>query len=282
VILRHAQALAAGLDDVAAPQLAPAAGLGLAVDPHVAGGEERLDLGAGVDRARELEQLAEPDAVVADGHVALHAPSMARVADSRAMKVLAIDDLGFGITWVLDEAMQRASHALATDGRVWFVDPVDVPDAVDRALALGEPAGVLQLLDRHPRDCRALAERFGVPHLRLPGAVPGSPFEAFDIVKVPRWHEVGLWWPEHRALVVPETVGAGPMFRHGDTPAGIHLFLRLRPPGTLRRFTPEHLLMGHGRPVSGPGAASALQLAYQRSLRDLPGVAVRLPFAFRR
>ena len=30
--------------------------------------------------------------------------------------------------------------------------------------ALGEIAGVLQLLDRHNRDCAPLAERFGVPH----------------------------------------------------------------------------------------------------------------------
>ena len=50
--------------------------------------------------------------------------------------------------------------------------------------------------------------------------MPGSPFEAFDVVKVPRWHEVGLWWPAERLLVVPETVGTGPMYRHGDVPAG--------------------------------------------------------------
>jgi hypothetical protein len=198
------------------------------------------------------------------------------------MSLLTIDEFGFGVTWVLDEAMQRASHALAAGGRVWLVDPVDVPEAVDRALALGEPAGVLQLLDRHPRDCRALAERLGVPHLRLPGAVPGSPFEAFDVVRVPRWHEVGLWWPEQRALVVPETVGTGPMYRRGDAPAGIHLFLRLRPPGTLKRYAPEHLLMGHGPALHGPEAGAALATAYQRSLRDLPGVVAKLPFVFRR
>ena len=198
------------------------------------------------------------------------------------MTLLAIDDLGFGVSWTLDEPMERASHALAAGSRVWLIDPVDVPEAIDRALALGEPAGVLQLLDRHPRDCRVLAERFGVPHVRLPAAVQDSPFEAFDIVKVPRWHEVGLWWPEHRALVVPEAVGSGPMFRHGDTPAGIHMFLRLRPPGVLRGYSPDHLLMGHGRPIAGAGAASALQLAYQRSWRDLPGVLARLPATFKR
>ncbi len=196
------------------------------------------------------------------------------------MKLLAIDETGPAVSWVLDEAMQRASHAIAADGRVWFVDPVDVTEAVDRALALGEPAGVLQLLDRHPRDCRALAERFGVPHLRLPGTVPGSPFEAFDVVKVPRWHEVGLYWAEHRLLVVPETVGTGPMYRHGDVPAGIHLFLRLRPPGSLKRWAPEHLLMGHGPPLHGAHAGEAVRLAFKHALRDLPEAVVRFPFSF--
>ena len=197
------------------------------------------------------------------------------------MKLLNLDDFGFGISWVLDEAMQRASVALADGGRVWLVDPVDVPEAIDRATALGEPAAVLQLLDRHPRDCAKLARRFGVPHLRMPASVPDSPLSAFDIVNIPRWHEVGLWWPQRRALVVPETVGTGPFYRHGDTPAGIHLFLRLRPPRSLRGYTPEHLLVGHGPSIHGPDAARALRIAYERSLRDLPGTLLRVPFAFR-
>jgi hypothetical protein len=48
-----------------------------------------------------------------------------------------------GLSWVVDEPLERASHALAHDGRVWFVDPVDDPVALDAALALGEPAAVL-------------------------------------------------------------------------------------------------------------------------------------------
>ena len=44
--------------------------------------------------------------------------------------------------------------------------------------ALGEPAGVVQLLDRHNRDCAAVAAELGVPHLVVPDAVPDSPFEA--------------------------------------------------------------------------------------------------------
>jgi hypothetical protein len=45
---------------------------------------------------------------------------------------------------------------------VWLVDPVDVPEAIERARSLGEPAAVLQLLDRHGRGCAAVAERLGV------------------------------------------------------------------------------------------------------------------------
>ena len=78
------------------------------------------------------------------------------------------DEYEFGLTWVLDEPMQRASHALVVNGGLWLVDPVAVDDALERALALAEPAGVLQLLDRHGRDCAQLAEQYGVPHLKVP------------------------------------------------------------------------------------------------------------------
>ena len=195
-----------------------------------------------------------------------------------AERVRDYDEHEAGLSWVLDEAMRRTSHALADDGRIWLVDPVDVPEAIERALALGEPAAVVQLLDRHPRDCAELAARFGVPHLRLPSSVPDSPFEVVDVVDVPKWREKALWWPELGALVVAEAVGTAPTF--GD-PAGIHLFLRLRPPGILRDYEPEHLLVGHGAGVHGREAKPALETAYRRSLRDLPIRLVKLPFSAR-
>ena len=196
-------------------------------------------------------------------------------------RILAFDELPFGLSWTLDEPMQRTSHALVADGRVWLVDPVDVPEAMDRVATLGEPAGVLQLLDRHERDCAAVAERLGVPHLRLPGAIAGTPFEVVQVVGVPKWREIALWWPEQRALVVAEAVGSGPFFRGSDAPVGVHLFLRVRPPRALKRFDPEHLLFGHGVGVHGPEAAQALRTAYARSQRDLPGVLARIPRALR-
>lgn len=188
-----------------------------------------------------------------------------------------VDELPFGFSWFPKEAMTRTGHALAAGDGVWFVDPVDVPEAMERAAALGAPAGVIQLLDRHNRDCAAIAARLGVPHLKVPDAVPGSPFEVVRVLDVPGWHEAALWWPEHRVLVVAEMIGTNAGFRLGDEPAGMHLVLRALPPGALRGYQPEHLLVGHGRGVHGPEAAAALEQAYARSRRDLPRLAIRVP-----
>ena len=192
-------------------------------------------------------------------------------------RLLAIDEHDAGLSWIVDEPMQRASHALTADGAVWLVDPVDVAEPMERALALGRPAGVLQLLDRHNRDCAAVAQRLGVQHLRLPAAIPGAPFVPVKVLDLPGWREVALWWSGRRALVVSEAIGTGPMFRPSDdVPAGVHVFLRPHPPGVLRRYEPDHLLVGHGRPIHGPGATTALRDAYRRTWRDLPGTAVRI------
>jgi hypothetical protein len=191
--------------------------------------------------------------------------------------VVAYDELPFGFSWFPEESLTRTAHALDTGDGVWLIDPVDVPEAIERALALGSPAGVIQLLDRHNRDCAALAERLGVPHLRLPATVPGSPFTVVEVLKLPRWHELALWWPERRALVVSELIGTNHVYRLGDGPAGVHPMLRALPPGALRHYQPEHLLVGHGAGVHGPLAAAALQDAYDRSRKDLPKLALELP-----
>lgn len=193
------------------------------------------------------------------------------------MPDLDFEEHDLGLSWVVDEVMARASHALVDDGRVWLVDPVDAGDAVDRAAALGEPAGVIQLLDRHNRDAEAVAARLGVEHHRLPATLPGSPFELVKVLDVPRWRELALWWPARRALVVSETLGSGPLFAVGDGPVGVHPFLRLLTPGAPRRFQPEHLLFGHGPGVHGPQAAPALEQAYANARRDLPRLVLKLP-----
>ena len=176
--------------------------------------------------------------------------------------------------------MQRAYHALVDDGRVWLVDPLD--QGLDAIEGLGEPAGVLQLLDRHNRDCAAVAKRLGVPHLKVPDAVPGSPFEAISVLRVPGWKETALWWPEREALVVAETLAGNPMHTGGEQAVGVHFVLRALPPGSLRKYQPQHLLLGHGHPLHGATAADGVETAYARSRRDLPRVLLKLPGNVRR
>jgi len=196
------------------------------------------------------------------------------------MPRIEVEEHALGLTWVVAEPMERAFHALVDDGRVWLVDPLDGPEIED-AVALGEPAGVLQLLDRHNRDCAEIADRLGVPHLKVPDAVPGSPFEAIPAVRVPRWRETALWWPEKKALIVAEVLAANPMHTGGEERVGMHLFLRPWPPSSLRGYRPEYLLLGHGESVHGSEAGEAVETAYARARRDLPRVLWGLPSAVR-
>jgi hypothetical protein len=198
------------------------------------------------------------------------------------MDVRTYDEHPHGFSWVMEESMTRTSHALTDGERVWLVDPVDVPEAIERARTLGTPAAVLQLLDRHGRDSAAVAARLGVPHLELPGALEDAPFELFTILDVPKWHEAGLWWPEHRLLLVPEAVGTGPLFAFGDGPVGVHPMLRMTPPKVLRGYQPEHLLVGHGVGVHGPAASTGLRVALEQSRKDVARLVGRIPSMLRR
>ena len=192
------------------------------------------------------------------------------------------DDFGpDGFGWVVEEAMTRTSHALAADGRFWLVDPLDWPEAMERALRLGEPAGVIQLLDRHERDCAALAERFRVPHVIAPDELPGSPFEMVPVMRRKRWQESALWWPSTRALAVADALGTNRFYTAGKAPIGVHLLLRLTPPRALGAFEPDRILVGHGEGLHGPGVAQALRDALRTSRRRLPGVLLRLPLSGR-
>ena len=179
-----------------------------------------------------------------------------------------------GISWLPDpsETMQRACHAVRLGGAIWVVDPVDVPGLDERIAAVGDPAGVLQLLDRHDRDCAAVAARLGVPHHRLPfDGVEGGPFEAVSVIRTRFWNEVGIWAEGERALVVPEAVGTAPYFRSGGESVGIHPFLRLTPPRKLAAYVPEHLLTGHGTGMHGPTTPAALVDALDGSRKRIPG-----------
>jgi hypothetical protein len=198
------------------------------------------------------------------------------------MELRFCDDFGAdGFGWIVDEAMERTSHALAADGKVWLVDAVDWPEGVDRALTLGEPAGVIQLLDRHNRDCAAIAARLGVPHLVVPDEVRESPFTLVPVVRRKRWRESALWWPARRTLVVADALATNRFYTAGKAPLGVHVLLRLTPPRSLVAYEPERILVGHGEGLHGPEASTALRDAVDQSRRRLPGVLLRLPFVGR-
>jgi hypothetical protein len=201
------------------------------------------------------------------------------LAYARRMTTRFCDDRGEqGFSWIVDEPMTRTSHALVADGRVWLVDPVRFQPALARARELGEATAVLQLIDRHNRDCKALAEELGAPHVVVPGAFPGGPFEAIPLRRTKRWRETALWWPAQRTLVVAEAIGTNGFFAAGGDAAGVHLLLRLSPPrDALRALEPEHLLVGHGEGLHGRAATESLRQALDHSRRHLPRIALHVP-----
>lgn len=172
--------------------------------------------------------------------------------------------------------MARSAHALRSEGRVWLVDPFEDDPALREAASLGTPAGVIQLLDRHNRDCATIASRLGVPLLRLPAETPGTPFEVVRILSRPGWHEVALWWERERALVVAEAIGTAPPMALGRR-AGVHPILRLTPPRSqLAPYRPSMLLVGHGAMIEAD-AAVALDDALAHARSDIPRLVTSLP-----
>jgi hypothetical protein len=177
---------------------------------------------------------------------------------------------GFG--WIEAGRLARAGHALAREGRVWLVDPFDCEELDIRVRALGEPAGVVQLLDRHERDCAAIAARLGVPHHVVPFTPPpGFPFALLPLLHRRHWREAALWWPEERLLLCAEAIGSSPYFRARGEQIGVHPFLRLTPPRQLLGLAPLQLLCGHGRGIHGPGVAAVLDEAIRTARRRAPG-----------
>ncbi len=180
-----------------------------------------------------------------------------------------------GLSWIETTGMARAAHAVLDGDRVWLIDPFDDSAAIAAATELGTPAGVIQLLDRHNRDCRTLAERLSVALHRLPAQATG-PFTPIKVIANRAWNEVALWWPERRALIVPEAVGTVEAFALGRR-VGVHPMLRLVPPRRqLGGYAAEVLLVGHGAPVQSD-AAGALAEALAHSRGDIPRLLLSLP-----
>ena len=189
------------------------------------------------------------------------------------MQLRFIDEWEHGFGWSLEgEWLQRTSHAVRAGESVWLTDVVDGPGIDERIRELGEPAGIVQLIDRHKRDCAAVAERLGVAlHVTPFTDVPGAPFVVLPIARRMVWHEIALWFSEQKILVCGDALGSLGYFRARGESFGVHPLLRLAPPRrALGGLEPEHILFGHGEGVHGPEAAPALREALATARRRLP------------
>jgi hypothetical protein len=185
------------------------------------------------------------------------------------VRVRFCDEFEGGFGWIVDEFVERCSHALVVDERVWLIDALDGEGVEQRVRAAGEPAGVIQLLDRHNRDCAALAARLGVPHY----VVPQQPLRLFEfrVVRMGRsWKEVALWCPERRVLVCGDALGTARYYCARGEPLALHPFLRFRPPRrTFAGLQPAAILCGHG-PGLFEHADAALREALRTARRRIP------------
>ena len=187
-----------------------------------------------------------------------------------ALTVRFCDEFDAGFGWIVDEFGERCSHALVVEGRVWLVDPVDGRGVEERVRAAGQPAGVLQLLDRHNRDSAELAQRLGVEHHVVPQE-PIPPFEFISVKHTRRWNEVVLWSPEAGLLVAGDVVGTARPYRAAKDRLALHPLLRLFPPRRqLSAVSPRRILCGHG-PGIHDDAEEALREALSTSRRRIPG-----------
>jgi hypothetical protein len=200
------------------------------------------------------------------------------------VEVRFVDETEFCFGWIHPQPryMQRTSHALVAGDAVWIVDPVEGDGVHERIEALGRPvAAILQLLDRHARDGRAFADRYGVELRVLPwGGAPGTAFDTVPVAHLLFGQEVQLWCPEHRLLVSGDAIGTAPYYRTGGEALAVHPFLRLAPPERLLRVEPLHVLCGHGAGVHGEDTPhllrEAVRTARRRAARWLAAVPYRL------
>lgn len=184
---------------------------------------------------------------------------------SGAGELTVTDRFEGGIGWIAhpDETMQRAAHAVESDGKLWIIDPVDVAGVDDLFDEYADPAGVVVLLDRHKRDSAAIANRHDVP-VYVPGWMNGvtedidAPIERFEkrlagfevirLIDNPLWQEAAL--SDGDTLVVPEALGTVEYFCAPEETLGVHPMLRPFPPKQLRQYAPDRLLVGHGGGIS--------------------------------
>jgi hypothetical protein len=180
------------------------------------------------------------------------------------------DEFAGGFGWTEPAFLGRTAHALEVDGGVLVFDAVDAPGIDERIRALGEPAAVVQLLDRHERDCAKVAKRLGIPHRRMRLDDSASGCELIRVAWSRVWKEVAVWEPRRAVLVVGDALGSRGYFTASGERLGVHPLLRLRPPRALEGRPAEHVLCGHGAGIHGPEAALALEEALATARRRIP------------
>ncbi len=208
---------------------------------------------------------------------------------SGATELTEIDRFDGGVGWIAypDETMERASHAVESEGGLWIVDPVDCEGLDDLLAAYADPAGVVVSFDRHKRDAATIAARYDVP-VYVPewmGGVAGeidAPIERFDgelagfnvirLIDNPIWQEAVLF--DGETLLVPEALGTASYFRAGGEPIGVHPMLRMLPPRRLRDHDPERVLVGHGSGVF-ENVGPTIRRASRESRRNAPRLYVK-------
>jgi glyoxylase-like metal-dependent hydrolase (beta-lactamase superfamily II) len=186
-----------------------------------------------------------------------------------------------------DFGREVGSYALSTeDGDLLLVDPLVAEEATQDALdALADAAratAILVTIGYHVRSAPALAARYGAtvhgpPQAgkRLKGAKgatfavlePGAPGPAGVVAHAigrPRRGETPLYFPSHRALAFGDALVATPagelrMWSFDPDEPSRRAFYRERFAPTLQPLVdlePDHVLVTHGEPVLGTGAAA--------------------------
>jgi hypothetical protein len=182
------------------------------------------------------------------------------------------DEQDWGFGWITEEKLRRTSHAVRTREGVWIFDPVRWQPALERARELGTVVGVVQLLDRHGRDSADVAAALGVANYVVPlQGVSAAGLETLPIRTGRFWKEVAAWIPEHRALVCGDALGTVAYFRARNERIGLHPLLRPRPPRSLGRYEPRHILVGHGEGIHGEDVPAALEEALRTARRRMLG-----------
>ena len=148
------------------------------------------------------------------------------------------------------------AHALDTGDGVWLVDPVDVPEAIERARrARPRPPACCSCSTATTATARRSRRGSASRTCACRPASPAARSTVVPVLELPRWHEIALWWPERRGARrrradrhdADPRARRRPRRRAPDAPARAR---RARCAATSRSTCSS----AHGRGVHGPAA----------------------------